>query len=110
MLNALDEYFPEEATWTKPRGGIFLWATLPEYINTNEMLAEAIEEKVTYVPGSSFYPDGKRKNSMRLNFSFSEPEEINKGIKILAEVIKDQIAIVKSFYKINKKPDKGGQQ
>jgi 2-aminoadipate transaminase len=108
MLEALEEFFPEEATWTEPRGGLFLWATLPKFINTDEMLADAIEEKVAYVPGSAFYPDGKIKNSMRLNFSFAEPEDIKTGIKRLAKVIKDQISIVKSFYKMNKKPDKKG--
>jgi len=91
MLNALDKYFPQEVTWTKPQGGFFVVATLPEYIDTGEMFKEAIEENVAYVPGGPFFADGKGKNTMRLSFCYPSLEDINQGIKRLGEVIKKRI-------------------
>jgi len=91
MLNALDKYFPQEVTWTKPQGGFFVMATLPEYIDTGEMFKEAIEENVAYVPGGSFFADGKGKNTMRLSFCYPSMEDIDEGIKRLGKVIKKRI-------------------
>ena len=68
MLDALEEHMPEGVHWTHPQGGLFLWVTLPEQFNATEMLQEAIKEKVAYVPGEFFHPDGSGKNTMRLNF------------------------------------------
>ena len=74
MLAALDEFFPPEATWTHPAGGMFLWITLPDYMDTDSMLAEALESGVTYVPGIHSSPMEKTgRNSMRVNFSFRRP-------------------------------------
>ncbi|MDP2945458.1 MAG: PLP-dependent aminotransferase family protein [Atribacterota bacterium] len=91
MLNALDKYFPQEATWTKPQGGFFVVATLPEYIDTGEMFKEAIEENVAYVPGGPFFANGKGKNTMRLSFCYPSLEDIDEGIKRLGKVIKKRI-------------------
>jgi len=91
MLNALDKYFPQEVTWTKPQGGFFVVATLPEYIDTGEMFKEAIKENVAYVPGAPFFADGKGKNTMRLSFCFPSVEDIDEGIKRLGKVIKKRI-------------------
>jgi 2-aminoadipate transaminase len=91
MLNALDKYFPQEVTWTKPQGGFFVVATLPEYIDTGEMFKEAIEENVAYVPGAPFFADGKGKNTMRLSFCYPSEEDIEEGIKRLGKVIKKRI-------------------
>lgn len=91
MLNALDKYFPQEVTWTKPQGGFFVMATLPEYIDTGEMFKEAIEENVAYVPGGPFFADGKGKNTMRLSFCYPSMEDIDEGIKRLGKVIKKRI-------------------
>jgi 2-aminoadipate transaminase len=91
MLEALDKYFPVEATWTKPQGGFFVFATLPEYIDTGEMFKEAIEENVAYVPGAPFFADGKGQNTMRLSFCFPSVEDIDEGIKRLGKVIKKRI-------------------
>ena len=91
MLEALDKYFPVEATWTKPQGGFFVVATLPEYIDTGEMFKEAIEENVAYVPGAPFFADGKGQNTMRLSFCFPSVEDIDEGIKRLGKVIKKRI-------------------
>ncbi len=98
MLAALEEYFPEEATWTHPEGGFFVWVTLPEYVDTGSMLAEALEAGVTFVPGDSFFPDGKEgKNSMRINFSFESPENITEAIRRLAEVIENRLELYRVF-------------
>ena len=98
MLDALDEYFPPEATWTRPEGGFFVWVTLPSYVNANSMLAEALDHGVIYAPGDSFYPDGKRgRNCMRLNFSFESPEHIREAIRRLAEVIEDRLELYRAF-------------
>ena len=91
MLQSLEKYFPEETSWTKPNGGFFVFVTLPEYIDTDEMFSDAIKEKVAYVSGSSFYADGKGKNTMRLSFCYPSKEDIEEGIKRLAKVISNQI-------------------
>ena len=98
MLAALEEYFPPEATWTHPEGGFFVWVTLPEYVDANSMLAEALEHGVIYAPGDSFYPDGKRgRNCMRLNFSYEHPDTITEAIRRLAEVIEDRLELYRAF-------------
>jgi len=91
MLDALKKYFPKGSKWTIPHGGMFIWITLPEGINTNIMLQKAIAKKVAYVSGDAFYPDGDNYNSMRLNFSFSDDEVIKNGIRRLSEVIKEEL-------------------
>lgn len=96
MLAALDEFFPPEATWSRPRGGFFVWARLPEFIDTTEMLAEAIGQKVAYVPGRAFFADGSGANFMRLAFCYPSEEDIHEGIKRLAGVVKDQISLYHS--------------
>jgi len=91
MLEALDKYFPAEATWTKPEGGFFVFVTLPEYIDVDEMFPEAIKEKVAYVSGSPFFANGKGKSTMRLSFCYPSEEDIEEGIKRLGRVIKKKI-------------------
>ena len=93
MLAAMDRYFPSEVTWTRPDGGLFLWAWLPESIDTAELLKEAVENhQVAFVPGNAFYPDGSGKNTMRLNFSMARPEKIEEGIRRLGAVLKERLA------------------
>ncbi|MCL6473265.1 MAG: PLP-dependent aminotransferase family protein [Firmicutes bacterium] len=100
MLAALEEYFPDGSTWSRPSGGLFIWATLPEGLNSGEMLAEAIREaKVAYVPGRAFYYGEGGESSMRLNFSYCPPETIYEGIKRLGAVIKQQLALYRSLLK-----------
>lgn len=91
MLEALDKYFPAEASWTKPEGGFFVFVTLPEYINADEMFLEAIEEKVAYVSGAPFFANGKGQNTMRLSFCYPNEKDIEEGIKKLGQVIKKKI-------------------
>jgi 2-aminoadipate transaminase len=77
--------------WTHPKGGLFLWVTLPYNIDTSTIFNAAVEAKVAFVPGGPFHPQGGGENTMRLNFSNSKPELIYEGIKRLAEVIKAKI-------------------
>jgi 2-aminoadipate transaminase len=91
MLKALKEYFPSDVKWTVPKGGMFIWITLPKSIDTGLMFQKAIAKKVAYVVGEAFFPEGGDYNSMRLNFSYSEDDQIIEGIKRLAEVIKDEL-------------------
>jgi len=91
MLEAMEEHFPSEAKWTRPDGGMFLWVTLPEKINTKEMFIKAVERKVAYVHGAAFFPDGSGTNTMRINFTYPTDEQIVEGIKRLASVIKEEL-------------------
>jgi 2-aminoadipate transaminase len=91
MLSCLEKYFPDECTWTKPDGGLFCWARVPEYINTKNMVGEAIKERVAYVQGSAFFVDGSGTNTMRLNFSYEPSEKIEEGAKRLGRVIQREI-------------------
>ena len=72
MIQALEKAFPDPSLgvkWTRPQGGLFLWVSLPEGIDTADVLLEAVKEKVAFVPGAPFHPGGDGRNSMRLNFS-----------------------------------------
>jgi len=91
MLKELEENMPDEVEWSKPSGGMFLWVTLPEHIDSKDVLMKAIEHNVAYVIGSPFHCDGSGKNTMRLNYSFPSIEQIKKGIKQLAEAIKEAL-------------------
>ena len=81
MLEALAEHFPREATWTRPEGGLFIWATLPDYIDTTDLLARALREHVAFVPGRAAYLDGRGGSSMRLNFSGVGEDDIREGVR-----------------------------
>jgi 2-aminoadipate transaminase len=91
MLAALSEYFPAHVTWTHPQGGMFLWATLPEGMDSVKILEEAVEQKVAFVPGTAFHPRGGGENTMRLNFSNSSPEKIREGIARLGKVLEGKL-------------------
>ena len=93
MLGALEEYFPAEATWSHPEGGLFLWATLPDYIDTTDLLARALRENVAFVPGAAAFVDGRGGSSMRLNFSASGEEEIREGVKRIGRVVNEQMEL-----------------
>jgi 2-aminoadipate transaminase len=91
MLDSLTEHMPEEVKWTRPEGGLFLWATLPEAIKTRDFFHTALDKNVAFVPGESFFAEGGGENTMRLNFSNAKPEMINEGIGRLSTVIKDHL-------------------
>jgi 2-aminoadipate transaminase len=94
MLRQMDIHLADVKgiSWTRPEGGLFLWVTLPETMDSAEMFLEAVEKKVAYVMGSSFDPDGMDKRNLRLNFSFASMAEIETGIQRLAEVIKERFS------------------
>ncbi len=96
MINSIKEYFPQEVEYTKPEGGMFLWVTLPEKVNTKELLGKAMRRGVAFVQGSAFFPAGGHQNTMRLNFSGLKEEKIIKGISILGQLLKDEIAFINS--------------
>jgi 2-aminoadipate transaminase len=96
MLAALERNFPAECSWTHPEGGLFLWARVPEWIDTTMLLGRAVEHKVAYVPGSAFYIEPTRgHNTMRLNFSNAHPEQIEEGIRRLGTLLKETIVIAR---------------
>ncbi|MCP4359917.1 MAG: PLP-dependent aminotransferase family protein [Chloroflexi bacterium] len=91
MLQAMETYFPSGVSWTRPKGGLFLWVTLPEEMDSAILLQKAIEHKVAFVPGSAFYPDNGGQNSFRLNFSNARPEQIETGIQRLGRMLAAEI-------------------
>ncbi|MDX6641461.1 MAG: 2-aminoadipate transaminase [Solirubrobacteraceae bacterium] len=94
MLEALAEHFPPEATWTHPQGGLFIWATLPDYIDTTDLLARALDDRnVAFVPGRAAFVDGRGGSAMRLNFSGVSDDDIREGVRRIGEVIREQVAL-----------------
>ena len=93
MLDALAEHFPPQAEWTRPGGGLFIWATLPDFIDTSDLLAAALRDNVAFVPGEGAFLDGRGRSSMRLNFSGADEDQIREGIRRIGEVIKEQVAL-----------------
>jgi 2-aminoadipate transaminase len=92
MLDALEKYFPDGFKWSKPEGGMFIWAEGPEGLDTDKLYWKAIEKKVAYVPGQYFYINsGQGAETMRLNYTMSDEETLDRGIRILSEVIKDEL-------------------
>ncbi len=92
MLSALDRYFPAEAKWNRPAGGMFIWVTLPEGIDTGELLAKAIEQNVAFVPGAPFFATEPQKNTLRLSFVTVPAEKIEQGMKILGALVTAEVA------------------
>ncbi len=88
MMQAMEEYFPKEAKFTHPDGGLFTWVELPDYINTRDMALQCLQKKVAYVPGGSFFPNGGQENCFRMNYSCMPDEKIVEGVKAIAEVIR----------------------
>ncbi len=97
MIEALEEHFPAAATWTEPDGGLFIWATLPDYIDTGDLLAKALRSNVAFVPGQAAYVDGRGANSMRLNFSGVNEVEIREGIRRIGRVIGEQVDLYETL-------------
>jgi 2-aminoadipate transaminase len=94
MLDALAEHFPPEARWTHPQGGLFIWATLPDYIDTTDLLARALEtQNVAFVPGRAAYLDGRGGSAMRLNFSGVDEERIREGVRGIGNVVAEQVGM-----------------
>ncbi len=92
MLRAMDELMPEGVKYTRPQGGMFLWVELPEGAEARVILERCLKEKVAFVPGSSFFPNGGHENTMRVNYSVSSPERIRTGMERMARIIRAYLA------------------
>jgi len=97
MLEALEEHMPEDATWTRPGGGFYVWATLPEWLDAKALLAAAVERRVAYVPGTAFYPDGRGANRMRLAFCYPPEDRIREGVGLLGALLHDEEQLYRSM-------------
>ena len=91
MISTMDEYFPKEAKFTRPEGGLFTWVEMPEYVNTRDMAADALALNVAFVPGDGFFPNGDNFHCLRMNYSNMPDDRIVEGVKRLAEVMKKYI-------------------
>jgi len=91
MLETMEEVWPKETRWTHPEGGMFLWGILPPEMDAADVLKVALNQKVAFVPGGSFHPNGGGLNTMRLNFSYSTPENIREGMTRLGLTLQDLI-------------------
>jgi 2-aminoadipate transaminase len=91
MFEMMEEVFPQGVTWSKPKGGMFLWGILPEDMDAAEVLRRALERKVAFVPGAAFHPCGGGENTMRINFSYSSPDVIRQGVLRLGTTLKELI-------------------
>lgn len=97
MLESLDRHMPEGATWTRPQGGLFVWVTLPDYLDTTDLLARALHNDVAFVPGRAAYLDGRGGNSMRVNFSGVGEDDIREGISRIGGVVAEQLELYASL-------------
>lgn len=93
MLDSLAEFFGPEAAWTHPQGGLFVWATLPDFIDTTDLLARALDENVAFVPGRGAYLDGRGGSSMRLNFSYVGDDDLREGVRRIGRIVEEQVAL-----------------
>ncbi|MBN2460774.1 MAG: PLP-dependent aminotransferase family protein [Candidatus Cloacimonetes bacterium] len=93
FLDAMSDQLPHDlgVTWTKPEGGLFLWVTVPEHIDTNDLFMEAIKYKVAFVPGDVFYGENPARNHMRINFSYVSKEQLAEAVSRLSRCIKDRL-------------------
>lgn len=91
MLNAIKADFPKEVKYTEPKGGFFLWVTLPTYMDSTELLKCALKNGIAFISGEAFFPNGGHKNTLRLNYTNINEEKIREGIKILSNVIKENM-------------------
>jgi 2-aminoadipate transaminase len=96
MLSALAEYLPQ-LSWTVPNGGFYVWATLPDHLDSKAMLPRAVKELVAYTPGTAFYADGNGRNNMRLSFCYPTPEFIREGIRRLSIVVNGELDLLNTF-------------
>ncbi len=98
MLGALDTEMPDGVSWTRPTGAFYVWLTVPTGIDTSDLLAKAIQHRVAYVPGRGFYANGEGGDQARLCFSFPPSERIREGVVRLAELLHEEIELVRSVY------------
>jgi len=98
LLTELSAELPSGCTWTEPTGGFFVWLTLPEGLDSGELLAKAISARVAYVPGRGFFADGNGARHLRLSFCYPSPDEIREGVRRLAEVLHAEVELSRALY------------
>lgn len=91
-LECMERYFPDTVKFTRPEGGLFTWVELPEGISAREILERCLERKIAFVPGASFFPNGNKENTFRINYSNMPEDRIRKGLHTLGEVVKEYIS------------------
>lgn len=96
-ISCLERYFPDTIRFTRPEGGLFTWIELPEGMSARELLDKCLKEKVAFVPGGSFYPGGNKENTLRINYSNMPEERIEKGLKIIGDLVKEHLATSEQF-------------
>ena len=109
LLCALNTMMPDGCTWTRPEGGFFVWATLPEGIDAKAMLPRAVNHRVAYVPGTGFFADGRGRDSMRLSFCYPTPEQIREGVRRLVGAIEGEMDLRDTFGPAMATPTEGSQ-
>lgn len=97
MLRGLEDHMPAGTTWTHPTGGFFVWVTLPEGLDSQALLARAVNERVAYVPGTAFYADGLGSRNLRASYCFPTAERIYEGTRRLGKVIHDELEMRATF-------------
>ncbi|MFC5823208.1 PLP-dependent aminotransferase family protein [Nonomuraea insulae] len=97
LLDALESLMPPEVTWTRPGGGFFVWATLPDGLDSKAILPRAVAERVAFVPGTGFFSDGSGARHMRLSYCYPEPDRIREGVRRLAGVIEQEMQLRDTF-------------
>jgi 2-aminoadipate transaminase len=97
LLDSLTTAFPASCSWTLPRGGFYVWVTLPEGLDAKAMQARAVAARVAYVPGIAFYADGNGRRNMRLSYCFPPPERIREGVRRLAAVLAEELELLETF-------------
>ncbi|TDQ54425.1 aminotransferase-like domain-containing protein [Actinorugispora endophytica] len=107
LLSSLESLMPEGSSWTRPQGGFFVWATLPEGLDSKAMLPRAVNERVAYVPGTGFYSGGDGRRNMRLSFCYPTPEQIREGVRRLVGVLESEIALRDTFGSASAPPRPG---
>ncbi|WP_073344779.1 aminotransferase-like domain-containing protein [Bacteroides congonensis] len=90
-MKCMERYFPDTVNFTHPEGGLFTWIELPEGVPAREILEKCLEKKIAFVPGGSFFPNGNRENTLRINYSNMPEDRIEKGLQIMGEVITEYI-------------------
>lgn len=97
MLAALDDFMPPGCTWTRPRGGFFVWVTMPEGVDSQVMLPRGVDARVAFVPGGAFYADGQGARNVRLSYCFPTPENIRIGVERFADVLENELEVMTTF-------------
>ncbi|MCC2593827.1 PLP-dependent aminotransferase family protein [Tessaracoccus sp. OS52] len=97
MLEALDDFMPPGCTWTRPKGGFFVWVTMPEGVDSQVMLPRGVDARVAFVPGSAFYADGQGARNVRLSYCFPTPDNIRIGVERFADVLEGELEVMTTF-------------